>query len=52
MQTLQAAVFTDPWISSDASATGRFTYRDLPDYIDLALVTKRLILKGTGSFRG
>jgi L-ascorbate metabolism protein UlaG (beta-lactamase superfamily) len=39
MQTPQAAVITDPWISSDASATDRFTYRDLPDYIDLVLIT-------------
>jgi L-ascorbate metabolism protein UlaG (beta-lactamase superfamily) len=39
MQTPQAAVITDPWVSSDASATDRFTYRDLPDYIDLALIT-------------
>ena len=39
MQTAQAAVVTDPWVSSDASAAGRFTYRDLPDYIDLVLIT-------------
>jgi L-ascorbate metabolism protein UlaG (beta-lactamase superfamily) len=39
MQTPQAAVITDPWVSSDASAADRFTYRDLPDYIDLALIT-------------
>jgi L-ascorbate metabolism protein UlaG (beta-lactamase superfamily) len=30
---------TDPWVSSDAAATGRFTYRDLPDYLDLVLIT-------------
>jgi L-ascorbate metabolism protein UlaG (beta-lactamase superfamily) len=39
MQTPQAAIITDPWVSSDASAAGRFTYRDLPDHIDLALIT-------------
>ena len=39
MQTQEAAIITDPWISSDAAATGRFTYRDLPDHIDLALIT-------------
>jgi L-ascorbate metabolism protein UlaG (beta-lactamase superfamily) len=39
MQTPQAAVVTDPWVSSDAVAAGRFTYRDLPDHIDLVLIT-------------
>ena len=39
MQTPQAAVLTDPWVSSDTAAAGRYTYRDLPDHIDLALVT-------------
>lgn len=39
MQTPEAAIITDPWISSDAAATDRFTYRDLPDHIDLALIT-------------
>jgi len=39
MQTPEAAVITDPWVSSDASAAGRFTYRDLPDYLDLVLIT-------------
>jgi L-ascorbate metabolism protein UlaG (beta-lactamase superfamily) len=39
LQTRDAAIITDPWISSDASATDRYTYRDLPDYIDLALIT-------------
>lgn len=38
-QTPEAAIITDPWISADASATDRFTYRDLPDHIDLALIT-------------
>jgi len=39
LQTPEAAIITDPWVSSDASATDRFTYRDLPDHIDLALIT-------------
>jgi L-ascorbate metabolism protein UlaG (beta-lactamase superfamily) len=39
LQTPQAAIITDPWISADTSATGRFTYRDLPDHLDLALIT-------------
>jgi L-ascorbate metabolism protein UlaG (beta-lactamase superfamily) len=39
LQTPEAAIITDPWVSSQASATDRFTYRDLPDHIDLALIT-------------
>jgi L-ascorbate metabolism protein UlaG (beta-lactamase superfamily) len=39
MRTREATIVTDPWVSSDASATGRFTYRDLPDHIDLVLIT-------------
>jgi L-ascorbate metabolism protein UlaG (beta-lactamase superfamily) len=39
LQTPQAAIITDPWINADTSATGRYTYRDLPDYLDLALIT-------------
>jgi L-ascorbate metabolism protein UlaG (beta-lactamase superfamily) len=39
LQTPEAAIITDPWISADASATDRFTYRDLPDHLDLALIT-------------
>ncbi len=39
MQTPEAAIITDPWVSADASAIDRFTYRDLPDHIDLALIT-------------
>jgi L-ascorbate metabolism protein UlaG (beta-lactamase superfamily) len=39
LQTPQAAIVTDPWISADHTAAGRYTYRDLPDYIDLALIT-------------
>lgn len=39
MQTPEASIVTDPWVSADTSATGRFTYRDLPDHIDVALIT-------------
>jgi L-ascorbate metabolism protein UlaG (beta-lactamase superfamily) len=39
LQTEQAAIIADPWVSSDAAATGRYTYRDLPDHIDLVLIT-------------
>lgn len=39
MQTPEAAIITDPWVSSEASASDRFTYRDLPDHIDLVLIT-------------
>jgi L-ascorbate metabolism protein UlaG (beta-lactamase superfamily) len=38
-QTPQAAVITDPWISTEASAKDRFTYRDLPDHLDLILIS-------------
>ena len=39
LQTPEAAIITDPWISADRTAAGRFTYWDLPDHIDLALIT-------------
>jgi L-ascorbate metabolism protein UlaG (beta-lactamase superfamily) len=39
MQTPEAAIVTDPWVSSDAAATDRFTYRDLPDHIDVVLIS-------------
>jgi L-ascorbate metabolism protein UlaG (beta-lactamase superfamily) len=39
LQTAGAAVVTDPFVSADTGASGRFTYRDLPDWIDLVLVT-------------
>jgi L-ascorbate metabolism protein UlaG (beta-lactamase superfamily) len=39
MQTAQATIITDPWVSADAAATGRYTYRDLPDHIDVALIS-------------
>src|SRR5579875_1948645 len=39
LQTPEAAILTDPWVSTDAAAPGRYTYRDLPDHIDLAIIT-------------
>jgi L-ascorbate metabolism protein UlaG (beta-lactamase superfamily) len=39
LQTPEAAIVTDPFISADSTAADRFTYRDLPDYIDLVLIT-------------
>jgi L-ascorbate metabolism protein UlaG (beta-lactamase superfamily) len=39
LQTPHAAVITDPFINADFSAPDRFTYRDLPDYVDLVLIT-------------
>jgi L-ascorbate metabolism protein UlaG (beta-lactamase superfamily) len=39
LQTPEAAIITDPWMSADTSAGDRYTYRDLPDYLDLVLIT-------------
>jgi L-ascorbate metabolism protein UlaG (beta-lactamase superfamily) len=39
MQTPDAAVITDPFISADVDAGGRYTYCDLPDHIDVCLIT-------------
>lgn len=39
MQTPQATIVTDPWMSADVTAGGRYTYADLPDHIDLALIS-------------
>ncbi len=39
MQTPQATVMTDPWVSADAGAADRYTYADLPDHIDLVLIS-------------
>jgi L-ascorbate metabolism protein UlaG (beta-lactamase superfamily) len=38
-QTPQVSIITDPWVNADSSAIDRFTYRDLPDHLDLALIT-------------
>jgi L-ascorbate metabolism protein UlaG (beta-lactamase superfamily) len=38
-QTPDAAIITDPFISADVNAGGRYTYVDLPDYMDLCLIT-------------
>jgi L-ascorbate metabolism protein UlaG (beta-lactamase superfamily) len=39
LQTPQAAVVTDPFISADSTAGDRYTLDDLPDHIDLVLIT-------------
>ncbi|RFU40062.1 MBL fold metallo-hydrolase [Actinomadura logoneensis] len=39
MQTPEAAILTDPFISADSTATDRYTLADLPDRIDLVLLT-------------
>jgi L-ascorbate metabolism protein UlaG (beta-lactamase superfamily) len=39
LQTPQAAVITDPFISTDNRHGDRYTLDDLPDYVDLALIT-------------
>jgi L-ascorbate metabolism protein UlaG (beta-lactamase superfamily) len=39
LQSPQAAILTDPFINADVNATGRYTYVDLPDHVDLVLIT-------------
>jgi L-ascorbate metabolism protein UlaG (beta-lactamase superfamily) len=39
MQSPEATVVTDPFINADTNATGRYLLNDLPDHIDLALIT-------------
>ncbi|MEV7289392.1 MBL fold metallo-hydrolase [Streptomyces sp. NPDC093252] len=39
LQTAGGAVVTDPFISADSGAGARYTPDDLPDFIDLVLVT-------------
>ncbi|GAB3812888.1 MBL fold metallo-hydrolase [Micromonospora zhanjiangensis] len=39
MQTPEVAIMTDPFISADTDATGRYTYNDLPDHIDYVIIT-------------
>ncbi|MCX4771944.1 MBL fold metallo-hydrolase [Streptomyces sp. NBC_01260] len=39
LQTPQAAIVTDPFISADSSAGDRYTLDDLPDFIDLVVIT-------------
>ncbi|KQS63652.1 MBL fold metallo-hydrolase [Modestobacter sp. Leaf380] len=39
LQAPGASVLVDPFISSDTAAGDRFTYEDLPDTIDLVLIT-------------
>jgi L-ascorbate metabolism protein UlaG (beta-lactamase superfamily) len=56
LQTPHAAVITDPWVSADSAAADRYTYRDLPDHIDLALITHghqdHLVLETLLALRG
>nr|AGS49775.1 thioester reductase [uncultured bacterium esnapd15] len=39
LQTPDVAIMTDPFISADTDATGRYTYNDLPDRIDYVIIT-------------
>lgn len=39
LQTPEASIVTDPFISADTNATGRYTLADLPDHLDLVLIT-------------
>jgi L-ascorbate metabolism protein UlaG (beta-lactamase superfamily) len=39
LQTPEAAIVTDPFISADSTAGDRYTLDDLPDFIDLVLIT-------------
>lgn len=39
LQSPEAAIITDPFISADSASADRYTYRDLPDHIDLVLIT-------------
>lgn len=56
MQTPEAAIITDPWISAAATATDRYTYRDLPDHLDLVLITHghqdHIVLESLLALRG
>ncbi|MER7707484.1 MBL fold metallo-hydrolase [Kitasatospora sp. NPDC097605] len=39
LQTPEVSILTDPFLSADTAATGRYTYDDLPDHIDYVLIT-------------
>ncbi|MFF7591534.1 MBL fold metallo-hydrolase [Kitasatospora purpeofusca] len=39
LQTPEAAIVTDPFISADSTAGDRYSLDDLPDYIDLVVIT-------------
>ncbi|MFD0574858.1 MBL fold metallo-hydrolase [Dactylosporangium darangshiense] len=39
LQTPQVSILTDPFISADSSAAGRYTLDDLPDHLDFVLIT-------------
>ncbi|MFF3554849.1 MBL fold metallo-hydrolase [Streptomyces tsukubensis] len=56
LQTPEGAVVTDPFLSTDGNGTGRYTLDDLPDFIDLVLVTHghhgRIVLETLLQLRG
>jgi L-ascorbate metabolism protein UlaG (beta-lactamase superfamily) len=56
LQTPDAAIMTDPWVSTEATATDRYTYRDLPDHIDLVVISHghqdHIVLETLLSLRG
>jgi L-ascorbate metabolism protein UlaG (beta-lactamase superfamily) len=39
LQTPEAAILTDPFINADLNSSGRFLYHDLPDHLDLVVIT-------------
>jgi L-ascorbate metabolism protein UlaG (beta-lactamase superfamily) len=39
LQTPEVAIVTDPFISAESGAAGRYTLDDLPDHIDYVLIT-------------
>lgn len=39
LQSAEASVLTDPFVNADTNATGRFLFHDLPDHIDLVVIT-------------
>ncbi|MGV9316437.1 MBL fold metallo-hydrolase [Streptomyces sp. NPDC003691] len=56
LQTPRGAVVTDPFISADGDGSNRWTHADLPDFIDLVLVTHghhhRIVLETLLRLRG
>ncbi|MFC6016175.1 MBL fold metallo-hydrolase [Plantactinospora solaniradicis] len=39
IQSPEATVLTDPFVNADTNSTGRFLFNDLPDHIDVILIT-------------
>jgi L-ascorbate metabolism protein UlaG (beta-lactamase superfamily) len=39
LQSPEATVLTDPFINADTNSSGRYLLRDLPDHIDLVIIT-------------